>query len=110
MAVLTRKDLIVRMSNQLGATHAAIGQFLDCFAVEVFQALAQGDQVPVLGLGKFEVRATRARIGRNPLEPEVTVPIPEQCVVRFRPSRELKRIVARLPVSTVREDQREEDS
>ncbi len=110
MAVLTRKDLIIRMSNELGITHAAVGRLLDCFAVEVFQALAQGDQVPVLGLGKFEVRAVRARVGRNPLEPDVTVPIPEQCVVRFRPSRELKRIVARLPVSKVRNDEPEDDS
>jgi nucleoid DNA-binding protein len=39
----------------------------------------------------------KAKVGRNPNKPEDSVIIPDRCVVRFKPGRELKAVVAALP-------------
>lgn len=44
--------------------------------------------------GTFEVRQTKAKVGRNPKNPGLDVPIPPRAVVKFKPGKEMKEKVA----------------
>ena len=46
--------------------------------------------------GVFDVVTRKARVGRNPKNPTVTVQIPPKKTVRFRPGKELKSAVSHL--------------
>ena len=57
-------------------------------------ALAEGDEVRLVGFGTFEVKKREARIGRNP-KPKEEIPIPATKVPAFKPGKALKDIVAK---------------
>jgi DNA-binding protein HU-beta/integration host factor subunit alpha len=59
--------------------------------------LAKGDKVELRNFGVFEVKVRRARIGRNPNAPETDVPIPERSVVKFKPGKEMRAEVLKIP-------------
>jgi len=63
----------------------------------IAEALAKGDKVELRNFGVFEVRVRKARIGRNPNAPETDVPIPERSVVKFKPGKEMRAEVFKLP-------------
>ena len=52
-------------------------------------ALAEGDEVRLVGFGTFEVKKREARIGRNPKTKE-TIKIPASKVPAFKPGKALK--------------------
>jgi hypothetical protein len=43
----------------------------------------------------------KGKVGRNPKQPNSDVMIPDRCVVRFKPSKELKIRVASVPIHQV---------
>ena len=47
-------------------------------------ALASGRDVELRNFGVFEVRLTKARVGRNPKDPGIDVPIPARATVKFK--------------------------
>ncbi len=98
MATVTKKDIITRMSDTLGVTNAQSAQALDTLIDIISSALSRGDDVALRTFGTFEVRLTKAKLGRNPAQPHVAVPIPPRHVVRFKPGQELKESVAALPM------------
>lgn len=57
-------------------------------------ALAEGDEVRLVGFGTFEVKKREARIGRNPKTKE-EIQIPATKVPAFKPGKALKDIVAK---------------
>lgn len=78
-AALSKKD-----------SEAAVSAVLDVIA----EALAQGDEVRLVGFGTFEVKKREARMGLNPKTKE-PVPIPATKVPAFKPGKALKDIVAK---------------
>ena len=78
-AALSKKD-----------SEAAVSAVLDVIA----EALAQGDEVRLVGYGTFEVKKREARMGLNPKTKE-PVPIPATKVPAFKPGKALKDIVAK---------------
>ena len=60
----------------------------------VTAALAEGDEVRLVGFGTFEVKKREARIGRNPKTKE-EIHIPATKVPAFKPGKALKDIVAK---------------
>ena len=60
----------------------------------VTAALAEGDEVRLVGFGTFEVKKREARIGRNPKTKE-EIQIPATKVPAFKPGKALKDIVAK---------------
>ena len=47
--------------------------------------------------GVFEVKTRKARVGRNPNSPDTDVPIPKRSVVKFKPGKEMRIEVVKLP-------------
>jgi nucleoid DNA-binding protein len=62
----------------------------------VCDALADGRNVELRNFGVFEVKVRKARIGRNPNQPETDVPIPRRAVVKFKPGKEMREAVLKL--------------
>ena len=50
----------------------------------ITDALASGRDVEIRNFGVFEVRLTKARVGRNPKDPGTDVPIPARATVKFK--------------------------
>lgn len=78
-AALSKKD-----------SEAAVAAALDAIAA----ALAEGDEVRLVGFGTFEVKKREARIGRNPKTKE-EIQIPATKVPSFKPGKALKDVVAK---------------
>ena len=78
-AALSKKD-----------AEAAVTAALDAVAA----ALAEGDEVRLVGFGTFEVKHRKARMGRNPKTKE-EIQIPATKVPAFKPGKALKDIVAK---------------
>lgn len=101
MATATKRHIIVRLSDRLGITQQQSSEFVEAFLETVEDAVTAGDEVTFRTFGSFALKVNKSKIGRNPSQPDVSVTIPPRCVVRFRPSRELKARVATLPVERV---------
>ena len=78
-AALSKKDAEAAVTAALAAVAAA---------------LAEGDEVRLVGFGTFEVKKREARIGRNPKTKE-EIQIPATKVPAFKPGKALKDIVAK---------------
>ncbi len=77
-AALSKKD-----------SEAAVTAALDAITA----ALADGDEVRLVGFGTFEVKKREARIGRNPKTKE-PIPIAASKVPTFKPGKAFKDAVA----------------
>jgi nucleoid DNA-binding protein len=96
MSTVTKRDLVVQISDQTGLTQSQIFDVLQLFLVNVTSHLAQNSEVVLRNFGTFEIRITKPKIGRNPNNPEQDVPIPSRAVVKFKPGKELKEKVLQL--------------
>ena len=94
---LTKRDLVMRISSETGLIQQQVMEVIQKTLNYIGEALARGDKVELRNFGVFEVKVRRARIGRNPNAPAATVPIPQRSVVRFRPGKEMRAEVLKLP-------------
>lgn len=98
MTTITKKELVTELSNTTGVKHADALAMMEAFMDLVSKHLAEGSEITLRTFGTFDLRVARGKIGRNPKQPNSEVMIPDRCVVRFRPSKELKAMVAAVPV------------
>ena len=93
MANLTTRDLVVKISDDVGITQqqtfAVIQKTLD----HITDSLAAGDHVELRNFGVFEVRLTKSRVVRNPNKPETDVVIPARATVKFKPGKIMRQRV-----------------
>src|SRR5947207_8587976 len=94
---LTKRDLVIRISNETGLIQQQVLDVLQKTLDYIAEALAKGDKVELRNFGVFEVKVRKARIGRNPNAPETDVPIPERSVVKFKPGKEMRGEVIKIP-------------
>lgn len=94
---LTKRDLVIRISNETGLVQQQVLEVIQKTLDYIAEALAKGDKVELRNFGVFEVKVRKARVGRNPNAPETDVPIPERSVVKFKPGKEMRADVLRLP-------------
>jgi nucleoid DNA-binding protein len=96
MATITKRDLVITLSNKTGLTQREVFSIVQGLIDEVTQALAKNDEVVLRNFGTFIVKETKAKIGRNPNQPEKDVKIPPRTIVKFKPGKEMKEKVSRL--------------
>jgi len=99
MATITKRDLVVRITDKLGLDGVEITQqdvqsVVQALIEEITGSLAHGDSVVMRNFGAFEVREMKAKVGRNPKEPTKAVAIPAKAAVKFKPGKEMKEKVA----------------
>jgi len=99
MATITKRELSIKITDQLGAkglrlTQQDVLDVIQAFIQEISESLGQGDPVVMRNFGTFHIREMKAKIGRNPKKPGKDVFIPARAGVKFKPGKELKEKVA----------------
>jgi len=102
MASLTKRNLIVDITNKLAhleLTQAVVSEIIDQFMESVTEQLCAGDKVIIRNFVVFQAVELKAKVGRNPRDPEIDIPIPASAVVKFKAGKVLKAKVAQtLPL------------
>jgi DNA-binding protein HU-beta/integration host factor subunit alpha len=99
---LTKRDLVVRISAETGLTQAEVFVVVQRTLDHIAESLSKGDKVELRNFGVFDVKTRKARVGRNPNEPETDVPIPARSVVKFKPGKEMAEHVIKIPPKSAR--------
>jgi DNA-binding protein HU-beta len=63
---MNNTDLANAVADASGLTKADARKIVDAVFAEIAAAAAKGDEVSLNGFGKFKVKASAAREGRNP--------------------------------------------
>ena len=86
---LTRADLSEAVHQEVGLTRQDCAGLVERTLDLIAEALERGETVKLSGFGVFQVRAKRARVGRNPKTGE-PAPIEPRRVISFRASQVMK--------------------
>lgn len=93
---MTKRDLVISISEETGIVQQQVLQVVQRTLDHISNSVARGTTVELRNFGVFEVKVRKARIGRNPNQPEKDVPIPRRAVVKFKPGKEMREAVLRL--------------
>ena len=90
---MRKADLVQQIAAELGCTQGQADAAVAAVLATIKEALQHGEPVFLRRFGTWQVRARRARLGRNPKTGTVAA-IAARRVVRFVVSRTLKQMVA----------------
>ena len=96
MATLTKRELVVTISNETGLVQHQVFDVVQRTLDHITDALAKGNTVEIRNFGVFEVRLTKARVGRNPNKPGSSFVIPPRATVKFKSGKIMKQRVSKL--------------
>lgn len=96
---MTKRDLVVRISAETGLIQEHVHDVIQKTLDYISEAVVHGHKVELRNFGVFETKVRKARVGRNPNQPDHDVPIPPRMVVKFKPGKEMKDAVVKLPPS-----------
>jgi len=86
---VTKAELVNKIAEITGFTKKDSERFVDAFVNVVMDALKNGDEVNIVGFGKFAVAHRKARKGVNPQTGE-PIEIPAKDVPVFKPGKKLR--------------------
>lgn len=86
---MSKHSLIASIATKTGETQAAVGRVLDALGEEATDLLRNGEEVPLVGIGKLKAMTRKGRMGRNP-STGAAVEIAAKVVPKFLPSKALK--------------------
>ena len=88
-ATLNKQELVANVAEQAGLTKKDAEKAVNAVFETVKGALSGGDKVQLIGFGTFEVKARKARKGRNPQTgKEINIPASKNPV--FKAGKALK--------------------
>jgi nucleoid DNA-binding protein len=90
---MTKADLVEEIAERTGVSRNHTAVIVDQLLDAVSRALSEGKHLEIRGFGTFKVRERRARRARNPRS-GAEVLVPAKLVPVFKPSKELKAVVA----------------
>ena len=90
---MKKVEIVQRIAQELGCTTAKAEAAVEAILAAVKEALRQGEPVILRRFGTFQVRAKRARMGRNP-RTGAAAAIAARRVVRFTAGPPFKQAVA----------------
>jgi nucleoid DNA-binding protein len=96
MGTLTKRDLVVHISNETHLPQAQVHQVVQLTLDSITDALARSENVELRNFGVLEVRLTKPRVGRNPNKPESSFTIPARATVKFKPGKIMRERVLKL--------------
>jgi nucleoid DNA-binding protein len=106
---LTKRDLITRISDETGIVQHNVLKVVQKTLDYIAESLAKGDKVELRNFGVFEVKVRKARIGRNPNAPAADVAIPERCIVKFKPGKEMRTEAFKLAPELIKQREKERE-
>jgi len=93
---MTKRDLVVRVARQANMKQSDVMDIIQLTLDTITEELAEGHNIEFRNFGVFEVLTRKARVGRNPNSPKQTVKIPERAVVKFKPGKEMRKLVVKI--------------
>lgn len=93
MPNLTKRDMVTSISDEVGITQDQTFAVIQKVLENIIDNLAEGNNVELRNFGVFEVRLTKAKVGRNPNQPEAEVQIPARAIVKFKPGKIMRQRV-----------------
>ena len=98
-ATMTKRDLVIRIAKETGIPQQDVFAVLQKSLDYISDAIVDGKHIEFRDFGVFDVCRRKQRVGRNPKQPGIPVPIPEHNVVRFRPGKNLKQRVLQANIT-----------
>jgi DNA-binding protein HU-beta len=86
---MNNADIAEKLAADLGATKADARKYVDAVLAAIVEASAGGEEVSLSGFGKFKVKASPAREGRNPAT-GVAMTIAASKKLTFTPAKAVK--------------------
>jgi DNA-binding protein HU-beta len=86
---VNNNDLAEALASSNGITKADARKYVDDMFAAIAAAAAKGDEIALAGFGKFKVKRTEARDGRNPATGE-TIKIAASNKLTFAPAKAVK--------------------
>ena len=68
---MNKSEFVKHVANQHNITQDEANKVIDIFTSSVMSALAEGNEIQLIGFGNFSVADVAARPGRNPRTGEV---------------------------------------
>jgi nucleoid DNA-binding protein len=93
MATVTKRDVVVRISDKVGISQQKVMEVIEQLMSEMTDSLTQGDDIVFRNFATFHTAVNKPKVGRNPKRPEVDIEIPARRVVRFKAGKVLKNSV-----------------
>ena len=99
---MTKRDLVIRVARQANMKQSDVMDIIQLTLDTITEELAEGHNIEFRNFGVFEVLTRKARVGRNPNSPKQEVKIPERAVVKFKPGKEMRKLVVKLSPKAVK--------
>ncbi len=96
MGTVTKRDLVIRVSNETGKIQQDVLDIVQKTLDVITESLAEGDDVVLRNFGAFQIKVSKAKVGRNPNKPDKQVEIPPRAIVKFKPGKQMKEQVSGL--------------
>ena len=95
---MTKQDIVTEVSRNadLKLNQDQIKDVLEASLESIIRALGRGSTVELRNFGVFKIATRKARVGRNPRNPGVDIPIPARPGVKFRAGKEMRAALATL--------------
>lgn len=96
MSKLTKRDIVVAISNQTGMVQHQVFDVVQRTLDEITDSLARNVPVELRNFGVFQPRLTKPRVGRNPNQPGSSFVIPPRATVKFKAGKVMRQRVEKL--------------
>lgn len=96
MAKLTKRDIVVAISNQTGMVQHEVFDVVQRTLDKITDSLANNISVELRNFGIFHPRLTKPRVGRNPNQPGSSFVIPPRATVKFKAGKVMRQRVEKL--------------
>jgi len=96
MAKLTKRDIVVSISNQTGMVQHQVFDVVQRTLDKITDSLANNISVELRNFGIFQPRLTKPRVGRNPNQPGSSFVIPPRATVKFKAGKIMRQRVEKL--------------
>src|SRR5438067_12783330 len=96
MAKLTKRDIVVAISNQTGMVQHQVFDVVQRTLDHITDSLANNVAAELRNFGVFQPRLTKTSVGRNPNEPGRTSVIPARAPVKSTPGQILRQRVGKM--------------
>ena len=86
---MNKSEIAGRVADRIGMNQSAAGDAVDAVFEAVSESLANGEEVRIVGFGRFTTKSRPARTGRNPRTGE-SLEIQASTAPAFKPGKALK--------------------
>lgn len=90
---MLKTELVAKVAAAANLTQRQASECVDSFVEQITNALARGEQVALVGFGRFSIRHVAARQGRNPKTGEAMT-IAQHNTPSFKPGSQFKAAIA----------------